>query len=568
VPERRVAQVLLETDKLATAPERRVSQVVLEVDKLASAPQRRVSQVLLEVDLDQEAVPIVVRQVGQVLLEVDFETLRTPQVDQVLLEVDFEAILSPQVTQAGAEMESAAAASRRVTLTGAEIESAAAASRWVTLTGTEVEIQDRRQRQASFLGLEVEIEPAAKEPLFAALRAVPTHQTSALLVAHIWKPEVGPPYKPRGRYLGTVPLIESYEHTLSADGGFTSASFSFRCSLSDVDEWLDDGLGRHVEIYDDALQLVWEGFVNQVRATAAGLAVSRGPLADIANRVVVAYREVELLGINPPGMSDEVSLTPPLDNVESQARYGIIGKVVQANQVTADEALNLAAHYLQQYAFPATAKELSLGDRGQELSLTVECLGYYHWLSFYYYSFTEALPQTRPASEKLALILDADPNGIFSSANAEIEENTLEVQAYEEYGRTAKELVQKILELGGPGPDYARYLLRVGPGRRVYYYRQPLDIVYRQYLSDPLQRVQTIAGLEVRPWAVQPAVWLQIPDLLVGRVRPGTALERDPRVLFVESVTYSAPYNLRVSSSPPNAVARIFAQQARSSMNL
>jgi hypothetical protein len=83
--------------------------------------------------------------------------------------------------------------------------------------------------------------------------------------------------------LGTRTDSLRVEHT--ANGGYWSKSFTIRGRQEEVEAWVDDGLGRHVELYDTGLAPVWEGFVNQVNANIGSLSLNRGPLMQVANRI-------------------------------------------------------------------------------------------------------------------------------------------------------------------------------------------------------------------------------------------------------------------------------------------
>jgi len=52
---------------------------------------------------------------------------------------------------------------------------------------------------------------------------------------------------------------DSYSHVVNAFGGYWSASMSFVVSETDMNDWMENGIGRHVEVYGDKLNKIWEG---------------------------------------------------------------------------------------------------------------------------------------------------------------------------------------------------------------------------------------------------------------------------------------------------------------------
>jgi len=86
--------------------------------------------------------------------------------------------------------------------------------------------------------------------------------------------------------------VHRYWHTIEALGGYWSAEFTIRGNRNLVDDWLQDGIGKRILVFDGSLTCIWEGFVNQVIANYGPLAATRGPLLDIANRVWVVYSTI------------------------------------------------------------------------------------------------------------------------------------------------------------------------------------------------------------------------------------------------------------------------------------
>lgn len=586
-PERRTTQVLVEADFDGSDVERRFSQELAEVD-LDADTTRQFSQVLLEVDADAPWVPIE-RRVSQHVLEADVNADATRKVSQHVTEVDVQADTERRVSQHVLEVDGewvlgverqisqhvlevdVSQRSRYVTQTGVEVEAeeptpGRAASqigveaeidlpstdseRRVSQIGIEWDTDKDAQRRTTSVGIEVEVE--FREPIVPIAPPDPhTHVESIHLPISLWQPRwIAGAYAPKDHYLETLLEVEGYVHSLSALGGFWESTWSIKAGQGALDEWIDEGLGRHVEVHDEAQVLVWEGFVNEIEASLGPLTVRRGPLLDVANQVWVRYTDLA---------TGTDALIGPYDDASSQAVYGILPIILQGGEMSTDgganEPLQLANSYLIDNAWPKTEKELSTGS--SELSLQVSCVGYVRRLN---YPYINAGAGTQDLSTKIANILDADPNGLFSSANSGIVVNTVQVPVEEQRCQDAWSILQQQVALGDA--SYSAYSFIVGAGRRVEYQPLPVDVAYRHRLSDPAQRIETPSGTEVRPWCVQPAKWIMHSDLLIGRVPPGVPVQKDPRAAMLQQVTYTAPWSLQYTEQRVGRTSQLIQQLA------
>src|SRR5512139_614966 len=71
-------------------------------------------------------------------------------------------------------------------------------------------------------------------------------------------------------------MVEGYSHTIDAMGGYKSARIGLVLQQGDIEEWLENGLGRHITVYNEGGAVRWEGFVNDMEAVIGGLNVKRG----------------------------------------------------------------------------------------------------------------------------------------------------------------------------------------------------------------------------------------------------------------------------------------------------
>ena len=355
------------------------------------------------------------------------------------------------------------------------------------------------------------------------------------------------------RDLIDLPDPENYTHTIRAFGGYWSASFDVTHNLMDAESWIN-GLGRHVVVYDDALVPCWEGCVNRVTINAGSRAFVRGPLLDLCNRLYVVY--TRLLTVTDPPTRVGEDRTATVNDVDSQAVWGIIGKVVSGGEQTDANALRVRDTYLAENKEPRTTHQ-EAGRPG----VHVECVGYSQLLTWLY-SQTAVLGDVDLSNDdgtgKLQLVIAADPNGIFSTNWSRTADNAFQVNAYEEKDRRARDLIQAMVAYGDAAGS--RWLFGIYAGRQAVYEAAPSAVEYLQVLGDPAQRITTLEGTAVKPWNVMPGRWLMYPDFLVGGVEPAN-LRDDPRMEFIESVTFTAPQGLAHSGGRTDRITQILAQK-------
>jgi hypothetical protein len=343
-----------------------------------------------------------------------------------------------------------------------------------------------------------------------------------------------------GAWLDTISVrVDDWQHEIRAVGGYWSGQFTLRDSQERIEEWME-GLGRRIVVQDEAGVVIWEGFVNRVRIGAGPLVVERGPLTDICNSVKVVYSELDD-SVNPPVLGDTVFSTAAEDT-DSQTLYGEIAKTLAVGGVTQAEAEQTRDTYLVENAYPETTANFSLGG-GDAFSVTVECLGYVHWLDLYQYN-QEADTGSITLSAKIQDALGADPNGFISTDYSRIETNSLNVPDYEARDLSAWGIIKDLVAKGDSSDN--RYNFGIYENRVALYEQIPTSIEYQIRLRDPEQRIENIVGGRVKPWNVLPGKWAYFPDFLIGG-RRDYALQEDPRALFIESVIFRTPREVQLN---------------------
>lgn len=346
----------------------------------------------------------------------------------------------------------------------------------------------------------------------------------------------------------------TYSHTISALGGYDSALIKIVDTQIDLEDWLANGLMRHIEVYNPSLVKIWEGFVNQIDIILGGLSVTRGPLLQVSNNVALTYSTVDTT-VSPPAIGMRAT-TAFNSDADSQALYGVLESVLSAGGISTTEATTVRDVFLNENKDPQTSQKLNISQGGGGITLSLNCLGYSHLFKKYVYNQT-ASTGTANLSDVLAAIITADPNSIFSTSTNKITANTLQVKQYLNDNAAAWSLIQGLVARGDSSDN--RYIFGIYNGRVPTYEAIPTDFEYQQRLSDPAQRVETPQGIEVKPWDVTAGKWLFVPDFLIGQVQP-TDLRLDPRMIFIESLTYTMPWGLSIQGGKTDKLSQKLAK--------
>lgn len=347
---------------------------------------------------------------------------------------------------------------------------------------------------------------------------------------------------------GLQERITAYSHVKSATRGYDSASFSFGTNVPEVEQWVAHGLGLHVEVADEAASVCWEGYIDSMAIQLGALTLTRGPLSNVANRTRLAYSYIE------PGTNvanQERRFTAIAEDAASQRRFGVCWQILSAGGMTDTEADAIRDLFLSENKDARGTQQVALGGAGNA-QITVSCRGYAAKLTYPYNSRTTG---QQNLSTKLAAILDADPNGLFSSQD--ITANTLQVDAWEDDSKEAIGLINDLVTRGDAAGQ--RYTFGVYAGRHVRYEAAPTDVAYTLSLAEPDEDIHAISGERISPWRIDPGKRLLVTSLLAGKSTPAD-LREDERCLFLERVQYTAPYQLMLQSGSTDTLPQTMAR--------
>ncbi|MDI9548253.1 MAG: hypothetical protein QM346_11715 [Chloroflexota bacterium] len=362
-----------------------------------------------------------------------------------------------------------------------------------------------------------------------------------------------PPAQGGDRLFEVAEELGDYSHTISAFGGFDAASFTYAAEMPVLEQWFEHGLGRVITVYDENLAVIWQGFVDQVSIRMAGLELTRGPLTQLVNRLQVVYSSIDTT-TEPPTVGVR-KRTATVDDLASQARWGIWSRVLSIAGATDDNADQVRDLHLHEYREPETSGRFSSMSSG-DVSLTVQCKGFIHALNYPYNQTAQGGLTT--ASEKVRAILQADPNGWINADLSGVEANGIEVSRWENDDNLALGLLRGLAAMGDDSSN--RRLFGVYEERRAVYGPTPATWEYEVRLADARRVIRNRAGGEVPPWAVRPGRWMMFIDFLPGHITQDEQLQTDPRMLFIESVVYRLPMGLEISGGKANRMAALLAR--------
>ena len=347
--------------------------------------------------------------------------------------------------------------------------------------------------------------------------------------------------------------VSKYKHAIQAVGGYWTAQFTIRGGRNLVDDWLQDGLGRHIESFDHSLTKCWEGFVNKLTVNYGPLSAERGPLLDVANRTQVVYSSIAYDEDDNPIVGTRTR-TDEADDTDSQDLWGILPKILSTGGADDADAEDIRDTYLENYAYPRTSKDVNT-DSHAETSVTVDCLGYVHWLNWAYNTTSGG---EEAANTKIENVLGDTPNIawlIFGTDH--IDANALTVPAWEDEDRLAWAVIKDVCARGDATDN--RWIFGIYNDMEAWYQAAPTTTEYQQRLSQPRPRIETVEGDEVYPWNVRPGKWLMFTDFLIGQAEE-LNLRNDPRAMFIETVKYTAPWSLQLKGGAVDTIDAVVAQ--------
>lgn len=202
--------------------------------------------------------------------------------------------------------------------------------------------------------------------------------------------------------------ISSYNHQINIIGGYVSANISFLVSPIESEEWISEGIGRHIEISSIYGNTVWEGIVNSVKLNIGERSLTIGNYIDIINKIKVAYTLR-----NPPlgtPDADRYLETNWATNVASVQRYGVLEEIISGGSGYSQEMDALRDQSLDDNAEPLISESIPAGGADSRfVSVTLDCIGYYRLFERQLYNYGTTTEYAN-ISIKVGNIVDSNQN--------------------------------------------------------------------------------------------------------------------------------------------------------------
>jgi len=324
--------------------------------------------------------------------------------------------------------------------------------------------------------------------------------------------------------------LTSYEDGIEARGGFVSLRVAFRCSATELKEWLDAGLLRGVRSYTPRGRVRWEGALVELKATIGPIVITRS-LENMANVLVVSY------GSDAGGTGN----TATFSSAASIAEYGT--KMLQADlsTTTAAGAANWAETELVKAAWPQRSREISLDtDQGGEIMVELRAVGRYELLDWVLTSNTSTT--TTATNTQAAALLTAynAVNNWFSTSAADIvatgHSDTEYIDPYTSY----KEKLETLLSQGNSSKQALAWGIYEGGALtvKVWAGATPSTVAYYRDARD--KTVRDPYGNLVEPWDVLPDAMAEDVAIL--------GMAEDSAAIATETREYIARVGLRIGS--------------------
>ena len=104
-------------------------------------------------------------------------------------------------------------------------------------------------------------------------------------------------------------------------------------------------------------------------------------------------------------------------------------------------------------------------------------------------------------------------------------------------------------------------LFGVYEDRKIEYREVPDTILYTQKLNDVgINLKDRRTNNYVKPWDIKVGQWVQVNDFLIGKNIPNDTFREDPRIMFIESITYTAPYGVSINGGKTDTLTQKLAK--------
>lgn len=346
--------------------------------------------------------------------------------------------------------------------------------------------------------------------------------------------------------------LTSYQHTITATGGFESLALSFPATLDEALYWAGQLMAGIVVASPDGT-IAWEGFLAGVQLTL-GNRTRAVSLDRMANRVRCRYTTV----LGTP------AVTATASDTNSQARYGGKDLVESLAQTTATGAGQRRDAVLADRKRPRMqpTTQIATGAAG-DVTVTLTGAGWYSALDWLVTSVTTT--STAVTTTQVGTLLTSYlATNAFLSTSTRITASGISDTQFVAPDTTFRAAIEALL---GQGNGVNRYAWGVYEDRMFWAApwagATPETITYRGSFG-ALARITADGGALVMPWAVRPDAMYEEADLLdTGALADqADAAARH----YIERVTFSADasgYRLDLEPQETDDLAATLARMSR-----
>lgn len=320
----------------------------------------------------------------------------------------------------------------------------------------------------------------------------------------------------------------SYQHTISATGGFESCGIELALDLDTALDWLQN-LGASIVVAGPGAETIWEGYLSAVSLSVGEEKIDLS-LDDMANAVRVRYQ---------PGIGAQVATAFATD-ADSIATYGRKELVYGGSGMVAADATALRDLLLLERRQPKSRRAGGArqgGGGAGDVRLNLTGAGWYYALDWL--TTSNATTATAVTTTQLQTLVTAynTTNDFYSEVYSDVAASGYSATQYIEPDTPYREKVERLLGLGNSSLERLawgvyedrRWIVQEWSGAT------PETIAYVRSLGDG--RLYNTGGAVIDPWNVRPDAMYQVTDLIDPSLPVGAVDQTS--AFYVERVTCS-----------------------------
>ena len=311
-------------------------------------------------------------------------------------------------------------------------------------------------------------------------------------------------------------ITQNQTFTISAVGGFDTATFSIMATIDELEDWFSDGLMRRIEFINPEGVQVWEGYVSRMRYNVGTLTQTK-TVETLYNRIYMHYAPLDN-SVDPPIAGVPQNLI--FNDIASQQDFGIKSLVMSGGEKLADTAFNWARAALKDQKDVQIGRNINVNNQNS-LSIEVECLGYWHalkWLPYIPVIKTGSIQAHEVIREILEYFNNINQGWLPQSFDWLDYNFRLERRGYDSL-QSCQEVIKNIINEGGLGGErwvggfyQDRNFLYKAAEDKLGLYSEHFDLQHT--LADSQQFIfDSVLGTEVKPWDMVPDRILRTLDL-------------------------------------------------------